>query len=341
MATTTEQAPTDDDRITEIGERAGLSDAIINFAKTLYHQARDQDFALAGDGRVYPAALYAATRVRGEPVKPRTIADAAGVPTDDVVSDFERLVDTLPFDVDLEDPIAYVRDYLDDLDAPADMRNEAVELASDAKEAGLDSGKSASGFAAGVVYAASLISDAGYSQDDVKDAANVGIVTVRNRYKDVMDVRDVPMPNSGPSSPNTAGTLRDAIEDVYTADELAGIPSLVKDKADEIADDVADEAWVEGKTPRGVAAGILWYVADNNRVDLSQADAADAAGVHKETVHNRVKDLRKWERRKELDDVNYNRLKEIAGDHDVDVGQQPKKAYLIDRIIEEEAFDGE
>jgi len=49
---------------------------------------------------------------------------------------------------------------------------------------------------------------------------------------------------------------------------------------------------------------------------------------------NRVNDVRYWRDRAQFDGVAYNDLKQIAAEHDVDVGMTPEREYLIDRLVE-------
>lgn len=327
--------------IRDITEGAGLSDSIGTQAVSIHKQAIDDGFNRVGDGRELPAAVYAAARINEVPVKPRALANQYGgrVKADDVVSDMRRLIDRLPFDIpEPEGPKAYVEDYCTELDVSDQFRETALSVCERAVDAGTHSGKSPSGFAAAVVYAVAYLLDAPIRQDDVAEASGVSPVTIRNQYRDIIAVGfddDVDVTSPGD---------RDAIEDTIDRilDAVDGVPEVVRTDAKAIAANLPDEQWVERTDPKGVAAGVVYVAAKDNRVSLSQDYVGDVAGVSKGTVISRVKDIRAWRgeeaaveaRREALGNVSYNRLKELAAENDVDVGATPARDDLIDRLAQ-------
>lgn len=275
--------------IRAIGEAAGLPPDLTDFAVNIYEQAVDAGFQPSGP-RCYGGAVYGAARIRDYPIKPKTVAaavDDVGVEADDVVRSMNRLVAALPFDVDLEDPSSYIRRYVDGLGGTPQLLESAIDLCDEATAAGVNSGKSPSGFAAACVYAASYMLAAPYTQDDVADEANVSTVTIRNMYRDIIRVH-------GDVEPRIAAdggeAVTRAVEDVFK--HFDDVPDFVRSKALEMVDDLDGADWLRNKNPNGVAAGALYVAAKQNRVDLSQSELADVAGVHKETVLSRVKDIR-------------------------------------------------
>jgi len=82
----------------------------------------------------------------------------------------------------------------------------------------------------------------------------------------------------------------------------------------------------------GVAAGVVYVAAVDARFDVSQTEVASTAGVSKSTVVNRVNDIRDWRKRRRFEGVNYNELKRLASENDVDVGMTPEREYLVDRL---------
>lgn len=274
--------------IRAVGEGVGLPDEVIEFAGSIYDEALAKGFTPSGK-RSYAAAVYAATRLRDHPVKPKEIAAASdGVDKDNVVREMRRIVDVLPYGVSLEDPDEYIDRHVDRLGGGAQLRITAESLADDATDAGLQSGKSPSGFAASCVYAAANLLDADITQTDVADVANVSTVTIRNSYREIIRVGGGVEPRIAPDGGTEAITT--AIDDIYESFEH--MPEVVHDDAMRLVDEVTGAGWLVNKNPRGVAAGLLYVAASNNRIDLSQQDAADKAGVHKETVMSRVQDVR-------------------------------------------------
>lgn len=344
METTTTDKATD--LIRNIADRAGFDDSIGDLATQVFTNAvdqgavesrieRDDGGKFSGDDRdyppaAYPAAVYAAARIRDIPTKPAEVAKATedDVDADDVAEHYKAMLRALPYTVEPEDPVDWVRRLCDELDVGPAFENDAVELCGDAVAANLHSGKGVSGFAAAVVYATSEYRDAGVGQDTIAETASVSPVTIRNQYRDVLALWEDAAEAGDPDA------IDAAINDI--CDRVGGLPSKVRAAALELAGDAtdADAAFVERTDPKGVAAGIVYVAAKDARVDVSQTEVADVAGVSKSTVVNRVNDVRDWRRRHGLRSKKYNALKRIAADHDVDVGETPEREYLIDRLVE-------
>ena len=64
------------------------------------------------------------------------------------------------------------------------------ELLDGAKESGITSGKSPVGLAASAVYAAALLSNEKVTQSQVSEVADISEVTIRNRYKELLDASE-------------------------------------------------------------------------------------------------------------------------------------------------------
>jgi len=342
------QSATDDEYellLRRIANAAGFDDTIGDMAVTCFDHAvdegaieegpeRDGAGRFSGDGQfpaaAFPAAVYAAARVRDIPTKPDDVVAPVepDVDEDDVVSLYHDVLSALPYTVEPEDPVDWVRRICDGLNVGPAFETEAVELCSDAVDAGLHVGNSVSGFAAGVVYATSNYRNAGVEQDDVATVANVVVTTVRNQYRDVLALRDDAV------EPGDPDAITAAVNDL--CDRIDGLPGRARADAHEVVDAAidADADFIDGTDPKGVAAGVVYVAAKDARVDVSQTEVANVANVSKSTVVNRVNDVRYWRDRAQFDGVAYNDLKQIAADHDVDVGMTPEREYLIDRLVE-------
>lgn len=316
----------DPPRYRHIAEAVGLNESQTAFAEQL-------DAQVSNDGGYTDreaGLVYATARIQGAPVKPREVAgEVPGIDADDVVRDMRRMVGMLPFDVTVEDPVDFVDKYVDALGLSDDFRATARSICGDATDAGLHSGKAPSGFAAAVVYATSDVLDAGVMQSDVCEAADVTEMTVRTQYRDIIDAA-----HDFESMKPTVEDLPDLVERV--ADAIDRVPDTVADDARSLAEDIVDERpkFARKTKPKGVAAGVFYVASESNRFDVSMREVADAIGVSKHTVVARVQDVRYWIRRRSFDGVNYNELKRLASENDVDVGQTPEREYLIERLIE-------
>ena len=364
------QSATDDAAqiLRRITDAAGFDEAIAGLALQVFEHAVadgaiEKDVERAGDGTfegndtrfppaVYPAAVYAAARIRDIPTKPGEVSHHSEkllnipqtlsfvldgvaqngswkvVSEDDVTNYYKRMLSAIPFEVKPEAPDDWVRRLCDDLNVGPAFESEAVDLCGDAVDAGLHIGKATSGFAAAVVYATSKHRNAGVDQDDIADAASVSPTTIRNQYRDVLALRD------GAVEPGDPDAIDAAVNDL--CDRIDGLPGRVRADALELAAAASehDADWVERTDPKGVAAGVVYVTAKDARVDVSQTEVASTANVSKSTVVNRVNDIRDWRKRLKFDGVNYNDLKRLAAEHGVDVGSRPERDYLVDRLAD-------
>lgn len=312
-------------RVKDLAEDVGLDGSTATFAaESLYPQVdNDGGYAEAG----VPATVYAAVRIQGEPVKPAEIADASGVDANRIMKDMRRMVADLPFDVSVDGvERKYVERYVDDLDAGDKYRETAFGLCDDAVDAGLHNGKAPSAFAAGVVYAASVVLDDGVEQKDVAEVADVTTTIIRRYYRDIIA-----------ASSNASASHDDipSIVETVVAGIDGAIPEAVREDAVEMADAIDPDAdWVRRCDPKAVAAAIVYVAAKRNRLDVTQAEAGEPVGMSRHAVNARSQDVKKWDTRRRFDDMNYNPLKELAAANGVDVGQTPEREYLIDRLVE-------
>lgn len=311
----------------EIGRRAGIPDDVVSMAVDILNHV-DMRY---GDGRGYPGAVYAAARAKGYPITPGDIADACdpgdvpiieslSQPKQAIDREMRRVADAHGFDPDNPEP--YVSRVCDRLAAPGQLYDTAVSIAKKGRKRGLADGKSVHGYAAAAVYAAGHVLGDHVDQHDVARVAGVSPVTIRNQYRDLMHVDERPP------------TLPDRVGDVV--DGLDGVPDVVRSDSRELAKQIDDTEPAEfrGCGIDGIAAAVVYAVADDNRVDVSQTDVAHAAGVHKGTVINRLQDVRSWRDRVDaVESMRYNDMKNAAARRGLDVGATPERDYLIDRLI--------
>lgn len=311
------------ERIRELAEDVGLPDEVADFAVTVYGEV-DNDGGYA-DGGV-PGVVYAAVRIRGEPIKPGEIADATGVEADRVMKDMRRMSGDLPFDISVDGAERrFVERYCDALGVPDQFRQTAVGMCDDAVDAGLHNGKAPSAFAAAVVYAASYALDADVEQKQVAEVADVTTTIIRRYYRDIVKVS-----NDGDGGAFTRDDLP-AIVDRIVGSIGGHVPDAVREDAREMAEAVDPDAdWVRRCDPKAVAAGIVYVAAKRNRVDVTQAEAGEPVGMSRHAVNARSQDVKEWDTRRRFEGVSYNRLKELAAKNGAGVGPTPERETLVE-----------
>jgi transcription initiation factor TFIIB len=181
--------------IDRMSSALGLPKNVRETASVIYRRALEDDLL---PGRsiegVATAAVYAAARQAGTPRSLDEIAAVSRVDKMELTRTYRYVVRELKLEVQPADPESYVPRYVSDLDLPDDVERRARELIDAAREAGVLSGKSPVGIAAAAVYAAALLTNEKVTQSEVSDVANVSEVTIRNRYKELLDAEGARAP---------------------------------------------------------------------------------------------------------------------------------------------------
>ena len=133
------------------------------------------------------AAVYAVCRTMSVS---RTIGEIVAVASADG-SELKVAYGALNRELDLStgaiDPTEYLARFASELDVPSDVERRARELARDAHESGLVTGRNPSGVAAACLYTAARSAGYDVTQKDAADVAGVSAVTVRKTYHDLRD----------------------------------------------------------------------------------------------------------------------------------------------------------
>ena len=174
--------------IDRMASALGLPDNVRETASVIYRRALDEDLL---PGRsiegVATSALYAAARQAGVPRSLDEVAGVCRVEKDEIARTYRYVVRELGLEIAPADPESYVPRFASDLELSEEAAGRARELLSNAKEAGIHSGKSPVGLAAAAVYAASLLTNEKVTQSEVGEVADISEVTIRNRYHELLE----------------------------------------------------------------------------------------------------------------------------------------------------------
>ena len=177
--------------IDRMASALGLPESVREVASVIFRRAHDEDlvFGRSIEG-VATSALYAAARQAGVP---RSIEEFVVVTRVDRL-EFERtyryVVRELGLEIAPADPGQYLPRFASDLDASDATRRYARQLLDEAGEANELVGKNPVGIVAGAIYAAALLSGEELSQNDVSDATGISEVTIRKRYRDLLELHE-------------------------------------------------------------------------------------------------------------------------------------------------------
>ena len=174
--------------IDRMASALGLPDSVRETASVIYRRALDEDLL---PGRsiegVSTSALYAAARQAGTPRSLDEIATVSRVEKSEVARTYRYVVRELGLEIQPADPASYVPRFASDLDLSEEAERRARQLLDTARAEGVYSGKSPVGLAAAAVYAAALLTNEKVTQGAVSEVADISEVTIRNRYKELLE----------------------------------------------------------------------------------------------------------------------------------------------------------
>ncbi|WP_181684670.1 transcription initiation factor IIB [Halorhabdus salina] len=174
--------------IDRMASALGLPENVRETASVIYRRALDEDLL---PGRsiegVSTASLYAAARQAGVPRSLDEFTRVSRVERMELTRTYRYVVRELNLEIQPADPESYVPRFTSDLDLPEEVTNRARDLLSSAREAGILSGKSPVGLAAASIYAAALLCNERITQSEISDVASISEVTIRNRYKELLE----------------------------------------------------------------------------------------------------------------------------------------------------------
>ena len=165
-----------------------------------------------------------------------------------------------------------IRRLVSRLDLSSTIRDRACVLFESAQDADLLVGRSIEGFAAAAVYATCRTGGIARTVEEVAADAQASVDELRVAYDAIN--RELGLP-TGPIDP------REYLP--RFASEL-DVPHEIERRATELADVAEERNLIAGKNPGGVAAACLYTAAREADYELTQATAADTAGVSPVTL---------------------------------------------------------
>jgi len=177
--------------IDRMASALGLPDNVRETASVIYRRALSENLL---PGRsiegVATASLYAAARQVGNPRSLDEFTAVSRVDKMELTRTYRYVIRELGLRVQPADPESYVPRFVSRLELSEETQRLARELLDGAKKAGITSGKSPVGLAASAVYAAALLSNEKVTQSQVSAVADISEVTIRNRYKELLEASE-------------------------------------------------------------------------------------------------------------------------------------------------------
>jgi len=165
-----------------------LPESIKEQACTLFRSAQSEDLLRGRSLEGFAAAtVYAACRAGTVSRTVDEMVEVSRASRDEFKAAYGALNTELGLPIGPIDPREYLPRFASQLDLDADVERRARDLARRAREDGIVGGRDPSGFAAGCLYAAAREFDAGVTQAEAADVADVSPVTLRSAYHDLTE----------------------------------------------------------------------------------------------------------------------------------------------------------
>ncbi|GAA0667836.1 transcription initiation factor IIB family protein [Natronoarchaeum mannanilyticum] len=165
-----------------------LPESIKEQACTLFRSAQSEDLLRGRSLEGFAAAtVYAACRAGTVSRTVDEMVEVSRASRDEFKAAYGALNTELGLPIGPIDPREYLPRFASQLGLEADVERRARDLARGAREDGIVGGRDPSGFAAGCLYAAAREFDAGVTQAEAADVADVSPVTLRSAYHDLTE----------------------------------------------------------------------------------------------------------------------------------------------------------
>lgn len=136
---------------------------------------------------VVSGALYAACRRHEVPRTLDELSEASGIEKKEIGRTYRFVTRELGISILPSNPADYIARFASSLRLTAETQSKAVDILEIAQHAELTSGRGPTGIAAASLYVAALMHGEKRTQREVADVAGVTEVTIRNRYKELLD----------------------------------------------------------------------------------------------------------------------------------------------------------
>jgi transcription initiation factor TFIIB len=136
---------------------------------------------------VVAALLYAVCREFKSPRTLDEITDVSGVDKREIGRTYRYVCRELGIRILPSQPEDYIPRFATMLGLGDKVQAKAIEILKKAKEYDVTSGKGPTGVAAAALYIAAVLNDEKRTQREVADVVGVTEVTIRNRYKEIVD----------------------------------------------------------------------------------------------------------------------------------------------------------
>ncbi len=175
--------------IDRMSSALGVPDSVAETASVIYRRALDEDLL---PGRsiegMATASLYASIRQAGVPRSATELTTVSRIDYLEATRSYRYLIRELELPMAPPDPLEYIPRYASQLAISNETERRAYDLLKRGIEASVHSGKDPTGLAAAALYAGAQLTDEKLTQEAVSEAAEISKVTIRNRYRELLEL---------------------------------------------------------------------------------------------------------------------------------------------------------
>lgn len=169
------------------------------------------------------------------------------------------------------------------LGLPDSVTQQACRLFKSAQNAELLQGRCIEGFSSAALYAAARLNQTPRTLSDVAHVSKVDESTIRTSYQVLNRQLELPVPPNQP------------IEYLPQLASGCDLPPDVEQAAAEVLESMAADNRLQGSNPAGVAASVLYLVADQPGIKQpTQDELCEAAGISPVTIRNNFPAIRNY-----------------------------------------------
>jgi len=181
------------EQITRLSSDMDITDDIRKNAVDIYMEALAKDLIRGIDIEIVSAAaLYAGCRRTDScRISLTDFKDHSSVSEKQIERTYRYLSKELDIKSLPPSPDEYIDNFCNELDLPLHTKKTCETILEEASKSGITSGKGPSGMAAASIYISSLLEDKPRTQKDIAEVAGVTEVTIRNRYKELVNKLDI------------------------------------------------------------------------------------------------------------------------------------------------------
>ncbi len=177
----------------DYGAKMGIPKDIKETAALTYRKAVEKNLIRGRSiESIVCASIYAACRMVNLPRTLDEISKASEVNKKKVGKAYRHLSKELSLNLQPTTPFSYIAQFCSKLELDKQAIMQAEEIVRKSNDMGISSGKGPTGIAAASIYIASVLVGKPRTQKEIARVSGVTEVTIRNRYKEISKVLNIP-----------------------------------------------------------------------------------------------------------------------------------------------------